>query len=96
MFFVEDLILHAKTTLDQACLIDEILSDFDTYSGHRINKLKSQVFFSSNMSDDDALEICRHLGIQRANDLGTYLSILVMHKRVMCDFYNFILDKVQD
>ncbi|KAE8681332.1 hypothetical protein F3Y22_tig00111330pilonHSYRG00176 [Hibiscus syriacus] len=42
----DDLILYAKASVDQAHLVDSSLADFSIYSSHRINKAKSQVFFS--------------------------------------------------
>ncbi|KAK8478649.1 hypothetical protein V6N11_031136 [Hibiscus sabdariffa] len=52
MFFFDDLILYAKSTRDQTCLIDEILSDFGSYSNHRANKLKSQGYCANNFEID--------------------------------------------
>ncbi|KAE8719871.1 hypothetical protein F3Y22_tig00109925pilonHSYRG00091 [Hibiscus syriacus] len=63
LFFDDDLILYAKASLDQAHVIDSILSDFGTYSGHKVNKLKSQVFSSSNRSEEIATAISNHLDL---------------------------------
>lgn len=51
MCFIDDLILVAEASMDQVECINSILHLFCSKSGQKINFRKSQVFFSSNVSD---------------------------------------------
>ncbi|KAL4326217.1 hypothetical protein GQ457_11G022370 [Hibiscus cannabinus] len=95
IFFADDLILYAKTIVDQVVSINHILVDFGYFSGHKVNKLKSQVYFSPNTNAMMAHSVLTTLGIKQVSDLGVYLGMLVMHKRATCEFYNFIIDKLR-
>ena len=48
LFFVDDLVLFAKASLDQVAIISKVLDNFCLSSGHRISKEKTTVFFWRN------------------------------------------------
>ncbi|KAK8515780.1 hypothetical protein V6N12_075803 [Hibiscus sabdariffa] len=73
LFFVDDLFLYAQASPDQGCLIDHILTEFGHYSGHKVNRQKSQVYFSSNTDEASANAIGAILGMPRVNDLVSNL-----------------------
>lgn len=52
MNFTDDLVLIAETSVDQARITQDVLADFCTKSGQKINLQKSKVFFSKNISDN--------------------------------------------
>ncbi|XP_038997979.1 uncharacterized protein LOC120123032 [Hibiscus syriacus] len=95
LYEADDLVLYAKATAAQAILIDDILEEFGRYSGHKVNKLKSHVYFSPNTSVESANAVSSHLGIKQIHNLGVYLGMSVMHKRATCEFYSFIIDKIK-
>ncbi|KAK9003650.1 hypothetical protein V6N11_084286 [Hibiscus sabdariffa] len=63
LIFADDLILFAKATSDQARLINEILEEFGDHSGHKVNRSKSQVFFSANTALGYSQTVSSFLGI---------------------------------
>ncbi|KAL4297847.1 hypothetical protein GQ457_12G017420 [Hibiscus cannabinus] len=75
LFFADDLMLYAKETMAQAKLIDKILSDFGIYSRHKLNKLKSQVFFKVNTGNSAISLVSARLGMQHVDDISTYLGL---------------------
>ncbi|KAE8731502.1 hypothetical protein F3Y22_tig00002840pilonHSYRG01494 [Hibiscus syriacus] len=70
-------------------------ANFGHYSGHRVNKRKTTVYFSPNTSASLKETIRDCLGFQRVAELGKYLSILVRHGRSRRSDYEFILEKMR-
>ena len=56
-FFVDDLLLFAKTDERNVEAVVEVLDVFCKLSGLKISKEKSIVFFSPNISMEDKLDI---------------------------------------
>lgn len=48
LFFVDDLMLFFKDSRDQVVVVNNILETFYNFSGNKVNRNKSQVFFSLN------------------------------------------------
>lgn len=48
--FTDDLILFAEATVDQACIINNILNLLCASSGQKVSKEKIRVYFSRNVS----------------------------------------------
>ncbi|GMI75341.1 hypothetical protein like AT3G24255 [Hibiscus trionum] len=96
LFFADGLILYASADLDQASFIQNILATFGTFSGHCVNKRKTQIYFSPNASPSLQTDISNFFGYQRVECLGKYLSVPVLHARSKCSDYNFILDKIKE
>ncbi|GMI83605.1 hypothetical protein HRI_002029800 [Hibiscus trionum] len=95
LFFADDLILYAKAVQGQAVLIQHVLSIFGMYSGHRVNKRKTEIYFSPNTAPWLQSEISSLLEYQRVESLGKYLGVPVLHARAKCADFNFILDKIK-
>ena len=64
--------------------------------GKKVNKNKSKIFFSPNVSVQVKLDICQQLGIQATNNLGRYLGFPILHKGRNGNAYNFVIERVQD
>jgi hypothetical protein len=92
--FADDLILFAEANTEQVQSMAAILDLFCSSSGQKVSKEKSRVFFSKNVGWHKKLELSNLLGIQATDDLGKYLGVPILHKRVTKDTYQFILDKV--
>ncbi|KAK9019411.1 hypothetical protein V6N11_053935 [Hibiscus sabdariffa] len=58
LFFADDLVLYAKTNIEQARQIVNILNCFGSSSGHRVSVRKSQVLFSPNTPGHLKSDIC--------------------------------------
>ena len=69
---------------------------FCDMAGQKVNKNKSKIFFSPNVSVQVKLDICQQLGIQATNNLGRYLGFPILHKGRNGNAYNFVIERVQD
>lgn len=83
MCFADNLILVTEASLGQVECIMNILRIFWDCAGQKINLDKSQVFFSQNVSNDQA-EILSH-----------YLGALMIHQRLSKNYFSFLLDKMR-
>ncbi|KAG8480634.1 hypothetical protein CXB51_025228 [Gossypium anomalum] len=95
-FFVDDLILFGHAEEHQAWIIKNILDDFCSYSGHRINKRKTNIFFSKGVNDNLRRSISSFFGFQEVNNLGLYLGVPLFHERVTNNTLRFVVDKVRN
>ncbi|GMI76197.1 hypothetical protein HRI_001289000 [Hibiscus trionum] len=95
LFFANGLILYARADIQQAQIINEILTYFGAHSGHRVSKPKTHIYFSPNTNPDLQQAISSFLGYQRVESLGKYLGVLVLHQRLRCADYDFIVDKMK-
>lgn len=74
--FTDDLVLISEASIDQAILIQNVLTDFCDKSGQNVNFIKSKVFFYKNINGNVAAELSNILGIDQTLDLGMYLVLL--------------------
>ncbi|KAK8568962.1 hypothetical protein V6N12_007495 [Hibiscus sabdariffa] len=95
LFFTDDLILYARAHMGQAEVIDSILLEFGKFSGHKVNRRKTSIYFSPNTTDELQQAISSRLDFQHVSCLGKYLSVPVIHKRTLRFYYNFILEKMR-
>ena len=95
LFFADDLRLFAEASLNQAYNIDAVLETYCHSSEAKVNKSKTQIFFSKNITTRDARTIGNALGISVTHDLGCYLGMPLLHSRVTKTTYQSILDKVE-
>ncbi|KAL4303140.1 hypothetical protein GQ457_10G015890 [Hibiscus cannabinus] len=94
LFFADDLILFAEASLDQLTIIQQTLNEFCACSGHRISVSKSQIHFSDNVCTDLREEIVQGFGYEVVEELGIYLGVPLLHKRVTRAIYGYLIDKV--
>lgn len=73
----------------------DILQLFCVQSRQRVNMEKSPVFFSSNINPLDGSELAAKFGIPETNDLGRYLGMPLLHRRVGHNTYHFLVEKVR-
>ena len=95
LFFVDDLLLLAEASSDQARIVNSILEDFCISSGAKINITKTQLFFSKNIHNVEASRIGNFLGFIITKDLGKYLGMPLLHSRVTMNTYHDIVNKVE-
>ena len=96
LFFTDDdLLLLAEANIEQAGMINMVLNNFCQSSEAKVNKSKSQVFFSKNISARSMKRIGAELGFPITKDLGTYLGMPLLHTRVSQHTYQNIIDKVE-
>lgn len=71
-----------------------VLGVFCRFTGQKISEAKTRIFFSKNVDQHVKRRICEVAGFQMTEDLGNYLGVPIIHKRVNSSFFCFILDKV--
>lgn len=72
-----------------------MLNDFCSSSDQKINLQKSKVFFSKNVRNDVADQLSQELGIERTDNLGSYLGVPLLLQRINKDSVAFVLDKMR-
>ncbi|XP_039038906.1 uncharacterized protein LOC120176565 [Hibiscus syriacus] len=95
LFFADDLILYAKSDIFDADTINSALANFRHYSGHRVNKRKTTIYFSPNTSTQLKEVIRDRLGFKQVTELGKYLGVPVHHGRSRRADYAFIIEKMR-
>lgn len=95
LFSVDDLLLFAEATCDQARIISSILDVFCGSSEAKVSMEKTQIFFSKKVKADEAKQIGNMLGFSVTKDLGTYLGMPLPHSKVSKSTYQNIIDKVK-
>ncbi|KAK9157712.1 hypothetical protein Scep_004286 [Stephania cephalantha] len=74
LFFADDMFLFAEATIEQARVIKEVLHIFSDCSGQRVNRQKTKVYFSKNVSLHDKNSISREFGFGVTSNLGKYIG----------------------
>lgn len=92
--FADDLILFAKASVAQIRVIRKVLERFCLASGQKVSLEKSKIFFSENVSRDLSKLISEESGIKATMELGKYLGMPVLHKRINKKTFGEVLEKV--
>ena len=64
-------------------MVISCLNRFCMASGQKVNQAKANVFFSWNVKHDLRRRILSKYGFALIIDLGMYLGIPILHKRIM-------------
>lgn len=94
VFFADDLILFAEANVENAQLMRRCVDSFCEISGQRVSYEKSCVYVSSNIGRMVANQLADMCGSPLTSDLGKYLGVPLIHKRITRNTYNYLLDKV--
>lgn len=95
LFFAEYLMLFGEADPQQIDVIKNILNTFFHFSRQKVNMNKSQVFFSPNVPDIVASHVCRKVSFGRVEDLGMYLGLPILPKRVGVGNFEFLVNNVR-
>ncbi|GMI72716.1 hypothetical protein like AT3G24255 [Hibiscus trionum] len=76
-------------------VLKETLDIFCACSGHRVSSDKTTIYFSKNCSKPRGLELVGVGGFKLVDDLGMYLGVPLLHKRVTSATYKFLIEKVE-
>ena len=89
LFFVDDCFVYFIANTDEAREIKQILTEYGTALGQKINFQKSSVSFSCNVD-----EVCSSLNVCSTSEHGTYLGIPSMVGRGKRKAIEFLKDRV--
>ena len=92
--FADDLILFAEASVSQIRVIRKVLETFCGASGQKVNLEKSVIFFSENVHRDLANIISNESGIKGTKELGKYLGMPVLQKRINKETFGEVVEKV--
>ena len=92
--FADDLILFAEASVAQIRIIRRILEAFCASSGQNVSLDKSKIFFSQNVSRDLEKLISHESGIKATKELGKYLGMPLLQKRINKDTFGEVLTRV--
>lgn len=93
LFFADDLLLFGEATMKQAQIMEQILTEFCSESGEKINLRKSKLWFSKNTTL--ARSISSNFGIPITKDLGSYLGVPLIHGRILRKQYAYLETNVR-
>ncbi|CAA7027588.1 unnamed protein product [Microthlaspi erraticum] len=92
--FADDLILFAEASVSQIRVIRQVLEGFCQAYGQKVSLEKSKIFFSHNVSRDLCTTISRESGIQATCDLGRYLGMPILQKRINKETFGTVLERM--
>lgn len=76
--------------------MNHILEDFYKALGHTINRDKSSLYYSKNVKEDISSRLSNSLEIVETKDLGKYLGVPQLHKKVSQATFTGLVEKVKD
>lgn len=92
--FADDLILFAEASISQIRVIRKVLERFCEASGQKVSLEKSVIFFSENVHRDLANSISSESGIKGTKELGKYLGMPVLQKRINKETFGEVVERV--
>ena len=92
--FADDLAPFAEALAEQARVMKECLVPFCSASGQKINHEKSRIIFSTNVNQTEVERISATIDILVTDDLGKYLGVPTLSKRVTKGMFQYIVDRV--
>lgn len=94
MFFTDDIVLVDEASVAQLRFIQSLLNKFCEASGQRVNIRKSELFVSPNVENNLVERLKVECGFNVTRNLGSYLSMPVLHKKATAEDFAPLLDKI--
>ncbi|XP_021834215.1 uncharacterized protein LOC110774005 [Prunus avium] len=95
LLFADDSLFFIQATTQNCSVLKKIVDDYCLASGQKLNTDKSSLYFSPNVTDSLAGEICFTLGMSSTLDPGSYLGLPSIWGRSKTAALNFIVDRIQ-
>lgn len=78
LFFADDCILFGDATSNGARVVRDVIREYETISGQRVNFDKSLIYFEVNVDSDLKVDIVNLLGVREALNPEKYLGLPMM------------------
>ncbi|XP_031101801.1 uncharacterized protein LOC116005700 [Ipomoea triloba] len=95
LFFADDLMLFGEASEIQATTMVECLNNFSAASGLIVNLAKSTTFCSPNLNAGLRSRIKDILNIPIAANMGHYLGMPILQRRVSRHTFSYVVDKMR-
>lgn len=95
LFFADDLLLFGTASMQQAQVMEMILAEFCGFSGQRVNRHKSHLWLSPNISRLLRGQLGTAFQVPITADLGVYLGVPFVHTRASASLYEPLVLKVR-
>lgn len=95
LFFADDIVPFGEVTHRQARVIKKVIQEFCGISGQKIITYKSRIFVSPNVSQSLANALSSNFDIPITDDLGRYLGVPLLYKRVNKGTFTHVVNKVR-
>jgi len=92
--FAYDLILFAEASVAQVRVIQSVLEKCCIASGQKVSLEKSKIYFSDNVSRELGQQISNESGIKSTKELGKYMGMPILQKRINKATFGDILERV--
>ncbi|KAH1115220.1 hypothetical protein J1N35_008598 [Gossypium stocksii] len=80
----------------RALILKDVVKRFCRYFNHRINAQKTDIYFFKGTDNDNGRQLSRIIRFHKVYNLGTYLGVPLLHKKILNSALRFIIDKVQN
>lgn len=95
LMFADDLLDFSKATVEQAKIITEVLNLFCAAFWQSVSAPKSLAFCSPHVPNDTQQCITSTTGFGFSENLGWYLGVPLIHRRITKTTYQYIVECVQ-
>lgn len=75
LLFADDILLFEEASLEQINCMMDYLNKFCNFTGQKVSKEKTRIYFSKRISDSMANQIILVSSFTRTDDLGVYLGM---------------------
>ncbi|KAL4336136.1 hypothetical protein GQ457_07G003110 [Hibiscus cannabinus] len=82
--------------MKQMLVLRLVLEKFCNASGLKVSVAKTTIYFSDNVGASERRQISGSFGFKEVTELGRYLGVPIVHKRVTSSTYQFLVQKVRD
>lgn len=87
------MVIFGESIIIQIQTVKEGIDTFCKSFGAKLSISKTKIYFSKNTCSAMKTEISRIFGFEKVTNLRKYLSTLIIHSRITCSTFNFILEK---
>lgn len=95
LMFAYDLLLFNEASKQHVDCVMECINNFCDISGQKVNKDKTNIFFSRNVRPEIKNDSCCTMGFKNSTSLRKYLGVPLHNGRVRRDKYRNIIDKIK-